>query len=117
MQWVLVSGGLGKEGFWEGDKMQEYLLDKGIPASSIIVDNYGDNTEKTVDHTMEVLDSLQLTSVIAVSQYFHIARILLLFEQRGCDRVTGVSPRYFEWRDGYALCREFAAYYAARMCH
>ena len=25
---IIVSGGLGKEGFWEGDKMKEYLMRK-----------------------------------------------------------------------------------------
>lgn len=112
VQWILVSGGLGKEGFWEGDKMKDYLLAKGIPSGSILVDNYGDNTEKTVEHTLQVADSLNLGSVIAVSQYFHITRIKLLFKKQGNLSVAGAAPRYFEWRDGYALFREFVAYYA-----
>lgn len=37
---IIVSGGLGKEGFYEGDKMKEYLIKKNIPDSLVIVDNY-----------------------------------------------------------------------------
>lgn len=36
---ILVSGGLGKEGFYEGDKMKEYLIKHNVPDSVIIVDN------------------------------------------------------------------------------
>ncbi|MCU7613974.1 YdcF family protein [Chryseobacterium sp. GMJ5] len=40
---ILVSGGLGKEGFYEGDTMKEFLIRKQIPDSVIVVDNYGSN--------------------------------------------------------------------------
>ncbi|MFK7908155.1 MAG: YdcF family protein [Chitinophagales bacterium] len=36
---IFVSGGLGKEGFYEGAEMQKYLTAKGVPKEHIIVDN------------------------------------------------------------------------------
>ena len=45
---IIVSGGLGKEGFWEGKKMQAYLINNKIPKGKILVDNYGNDTKKTV---------------------------------------------------------------------
>ncbi len=48
---ILVSGGLGKEGFYEGDKMKEYLIKHNVPDSVIIVDNLGSNTLATVTNT------------------------------------------------------------------
>ncbi len=45
---VLVSGGFGKEGYWEGNEMKKYLLKNKIPLEKIITDNDGDNIEKTV---------------------------------------------------------------------
>jgi len=36
VQKIIVSGGLGKEGFWEGSKMQEHLVANKIPAANII---------------------------------------------------------------------------------
>ncbi|QHT67836.1 YdcF family protein [Rhodocytophaga rosea] len=108
---LLVSGGLGKEGFYEGDKMKAYLLEHGVPATSIIVDNYGNNTTATVENTLQLKDSLHYTSLIVVSQYFHVTRTKMLFRKRGFENVSSVSPLYFEWRDIYSLAREFAAYY------
>lgn len=108
---ILVSGGLGKEGFYEGDKMKEFLVSKGIPDSVIMVDNKGDNTRKTVENTLQLNSRYHFNSIIAVSQYFHVTRIKKLFRDRGFQKVSSVSPDYFEWRDLYALLREFTAYY------
>ena len=53
---VLVVGGPGKEGFYEGDKMREFLIENAIPDSVIIVDNNGNNTLATVTNTMLLQD-------------------------------------------------------------
>lgn len=108
---ILVSGGLGKEGFYEGDKMKEFLVSKGIPDSVIMVDNKGDNTRKTVENTLALRPELHFHSLVIVSQYFHVTRTKKLFREKGFQEVSSVSPDYFEWRDLYALIREFPAYY------
>lgn len=108
---ILISGGLGKEGYYEGEKMKEFLLSKGIPVSLIIVDNYGDNTRATVDNTLALRKKLNFNSVIVVSQYFHVTRTKKLFKDKGFINVSSVSPNYFESRDLYSIIREFPAYY------
>lgn len=108
---ILVSGGLGKEGFYEGNKMKDFLVSKGIPGSVIIVDNKGDNTRATVENTLRLQSKLDSNSIIVVSQYFHVTRTKKLFKDKGFNNVSSVSPDYFEWRDLYALVREFPAYY------
>ncbi|QWX82991.1 YdcF family protein [Cellulophaga sp. HaHaR_3_176] len=108
---IFVSGGLGKEGFYEGDKMKEYLIKKNVPDSLIIVDNYGNNTLATVNNTIKVKDSLNFKSIIAVSQYFHLTRTKMLFKKQGFKNISSASPKYFELRDFYSLFREFVAYY------
>ncbi|MFL9835254.1 YdcF family protein [Chryseobacterium terrae] len=108
---ILVSGGLGKEGFYEGDKMKEFLVSKGIPDSLIMVDNHGDNTRLTVQNTLKLKSKIKFSTVIVVSQYFHVTRTKKLFKDLGFKNVSSVSPRYFEWRDLYSILREFPAYY------
>lgn len=108
---IIVSGGLGKEGFYEGDKMKEYLIEKSVPDSLIIIDNYGNNTRATVKNTLKLKDSLSFESIIVVSQYFHLTRTKMLFKKQGFKNVSSASPKYFEFRDFYSLCREFVAYY------
>ena len=111
---LIVSGGLGKEGFYEGDKMKEYLLAQGVPAAVITVDNEGNTTRQTVVNVLRLRDSLRFTSLIVVSQYYHLTRTKMLFRQAGFGAVSGASPWYFEWRDLYSLAREFGAYYQQR---
>lgn len=109
---LIVSGGLGKEGHYEGTKMKAFLLLHHVPDSVIVVDNKGDNTLKTVQNTITLKDSLHFSSLIVVSQYYHITRAKMLFRKEGFMAVSGASPPYFEWRDVYALLREFFAFYS-----
>lgn len=111
VQKILVSGGLGKEGFYEGDKMKEYLIHQGIPDSVIIVDNKGNTTRATVDNTLKLKEKYPFNSAIVVSQYFHVTRTKKLFKDKGFTNISSVSPHYFEWRDLYSILREFPAYY------
>jgi vancomycin permeability regulator SanA len=108
----IVSGGLGKEGYEEGTKMKAFLLLHGVPDSVIVVDNKGDNTLKTVQNTIALQDSLHFSSLIVVSQYYHITRAKMLFRKKGFTAVSSASPKYFEWRDFYSLVREFFAFYS-----
>ena len=109
---LIVSGGLGKEGHDEGTKMKEFLLRHGVPDSVIVVDHKGDNTLQTVRNTLALKDSLHFSSLMVVSQYYHISRAKLLFRKEGFTALSGASPRYFEWRDVYSLLREFFAFYS-----
>lgn len=108
---IIVSGGLGKEGYYEGDKMKDFLLENGVASDLIIVDNIGNNTIATVNNTIKIKDSLKLESIIVVSQYFHLTRTKMLFRKKGFTNISSVSPNYFEFRDLYSLLREFVAYY------
>ncbi len=108
---ILVSGGLGKEGFYEADKMKEFLISNAIPDSVILVDNYGNNTRLTIENSLKFHQKYKFKSIIVVSQYFHVTRTKKLFKEKGFTDVESVSPKYFEWRDLYSILREFPAYY------
>ncbi|WP_233635718.1 YdcF family protein [Hymenobacter setariae] len=64
---LLVSGGLGKEGFYEGTKMRDYLRAHGVPDSVIIVDNAGNTTQQTVRNTARLRATQPIRSVLVVS--------------------------------------------------
>ncbi len=108
---IIVSGGHGKEGFYEADKMKEYLVEQGVPDSVIIVDNKGDNTLKTAINTQAICKAKGYKSVTVVSQWFHITRTKQMLKGLGL-LVDSAAPDYFEWRDFYAVTREFVAFYA-----
>ncbi len=108
---ILVSGGLGKEGYWEAEVMKQYLMQNHIPQHVIWVDNYGNNTFLTAQNAYKLNQRLAFNKVIVVSQYFHITRCKMYFKKVGFKQVEGASPFYFEWRDFYALIREFFGFY------
>jgi vancomycin permeability regulator SanA len=107
---IIVSGGKGKEGHFEGDKMREFLLQNGVPDSVIIVDNDGFNTRASVKNNLLLREKLHFNSVLVVSQYFHLTRSKMLFRKSDLI-VSSASPRFFEIRDIYSLIREFVAFY------
>lgn len=106
---IFVSGGLGKEGHYEGSKMAEYLVQKGIPEHAILIDNKGNTTDLTAKNLRSELPDLQ--SAIVVTQYFHISRSKLALRNAGITEVSGAHADYFEARDTYSLFREFFGYY------
>ncbi len=106
---IYVSGGLGKEGFYEGTVMSDYLVSKGVLKKFIKIDNEGINTRSTALNFKKEypFDS----SAIVVSQYFHVTRCKLAFMQVGVKYVKGVHCNFFESRDIYAAFREFFGFY------
>ena len=91
--------------------MKKYLIENQISSQNIIVDNFGNDTEKTVENSIKILDSLHYKTAISVSQYFHQTRTNMLFRKQGFQNIESASPNYFECRDFYAIYREFFAYY------
>lgn len=106
---LVVSGGLGKEGHYEGTKMKEYLILNDIPESNIVVDDLGNNTKATAVNVRAM--NLPGSSVVVISQYHHISRAKLAFKKVGYQEVYGAHAELFEPRDFLAVVREFVAYY------
>ena len=106
---IVVSGGLGKEGHYEGTKMAEYLVGKGIAPTAIFIDNEGNNSQQTASNF--VRDHPHKKSVTVISQFYHISRAKLAFRNVGMADVKGAHCDFFELRDVYALGREFFGYY------
>ena len=107
--YVVVSGGLGKEGHYEGTKMSEYLIEKGIPSDKIIIDDFGITTAATAENFRKM--DLKANSVTVISQYYHITRTKLAFNNEGFSDVKGVHADFYEIKDFYSIVREFFGYY------
>lgn len=107
---LFVSGGLGKEGHYEGTKMAEYLILNNIPDTTIIIDNSGNNTRATAENFKRTFP--HVSSVVVVTQYHHVLRAKLAFRQIGINEVGSAHANYWEMRDFYSCFREFFAYYA-----
>lgn len=110
-EYIVVSGGIGEEGFDEAKVMKEYLVNKAIPAEIILEESNGYNSYMTAENTSAIMKDLNLESVLVISQYFHISRTKLAFTKLGFEEVYSAHAEIFEVRDFYSIIREFPAYY------
>lgn len=108
---IIVSGGIGKEGFDEAEVMKDCLVGTGIPGDSIIVDSKGNNTFMTAKNSKEIMIKSDLSSVMVISQFYHITRCKLAFRRVGFEKVYAGHSSFFEIKDIYSLIREFFGYY------
>ncbi len=107
---IVVSGGLGKEGHYEGTVMAAWLVAHGVPERDIVVDNEGINTAASAKNFAAICDAHGFESVIVVSQFFHISRCRLALKQVGIERVGTAHSRVYSTRDVYSTLREVVAY-------
>ena len=111
-QKIIVSGGIGKEGFDEAKVMASYLIEKGVLTEKIIRDNEGNTTYDSALNCRSILNDSNAQSVIVVSQYFHLLRSKIAFEKMGIKNVSLASADWFvEWRDLYSIPREIVGIY------
>ncbi len=111
---VIVSGGLGWEGYDEALVMKEYLVDRGVPEGQIIIDSQGYDTYQTAYNASEIMERHGMRSVIIITQYFHISRTKYALAHFGVSQVYSVNAVYWGLRDLIYLPREVVAYYYYR---
>ncbi len=107
---IVVSGGLGKEGHWEGSAMAAYLTAQGVPETAVTIDNEGNNTYQSARNFVTIAETRQMESVIVVSQFFHISRTRLILGKLGVTRIGAAHSTLYTRRDIYSTLREFPAY-------
>ena len=107
---VVVSGGVGKEGYDEAAVMRDYLVAHGVPAERIILDSHGDTTLASAQNIARIARERNFKSVFIVSQYFHIPRAKLALERCHFSVIYSAHAHFFEWRDVYSAARETAGY-------
>lgn len=108
---VIVSGGLGKEGWDEAQVMAAYLIARGIPESAMLIDSQGNNTYLTALHTGELAKQYGFKSFVIISHFYHLPRARLIFTRFGLAPVYTAHADRFVARDFYyGLLREVIAY-------
>jgi vancomycin permeability regulator SanA len=109
---IIVSGGVGVEGFDEAVVMRQYLVNQNIPAERIFVDSEGRTSNLTAKNTAQIMRQNNWQSALVISQYFHISRCKLALANYGISPVYSASANYFELRDLYSLLREVMGYFS-----
>jgi uncharacterized SAM-binding protein YcdF (DUF218 family) len=89
---ILTTGGAGGDPiFTEGGVGRSYLVSKGVPSESIVVELEGETTVHSVAAAGEILRRMGLQTAIVVSDGYHIYRVKKMLQANGLT-VYG-SPR------------------------
>ena len=89
---ILTTGGSGGDPiFTEGGVGRSYLVSKGVPSESIVVEFEGESTVHSIAAAGEILRRMGLQSAIVVSDGYHIYRVKKMLQANGL-KVYG-SPR------------------------
>ncbi len=90
--YVMTTGGAGGDPvFTEGGVSRSYLIDRGVPAESVIVEDVGGSTAHSLASAAEIFRSMGLKSCIVVSDGYHVYRVKRILQQQGFTVYT--SPR------------------------
>ena len=115
---VILSGGQGSgEDISEAEAMKRYLEQKGVAPERMILEDKSINTDQNLSFSMEKMENPS-SSVVIVSNDFHIFRALRLAKKKGLQNVQGLgastkwytAPNMYV-REGfavikYAVCRQ-----------
>jgi uncharacterized SAM-binding protein YcdF (DUF218 family) len=85
---LVMSGGIDADGTSEALAMREYAVAHGVALQDMIIDEYGSNTQQTARNTVDTLRAAGMKKVAAVSNFYHLARIKMLYLAEGMDVVT-----------------------------
>ena len=78
----------------EVDDMRQYALSRGVASSSILIDPHG---YRTYDSCYRASKVYGYSRVIAVSQAFHLPRIIFLCKKFGVDVIGVPSAFHIPW--------------------
>ncbi len=79
---LIMSGGPGDGAVHETDAMRSLAISLGVPEGAILIDGQGVNTRSTILNSQQLLADRQMDRILAVSHFYHLARIKM-----ACDRV------------------------------
>jgi len=67
-------------------------------------------TRATARNAVDDMREHQISRVMLISQYYHLARAELAFERVGASEIYGAFPHSFQLRDLYSSWREVPAF-------
>jgi vancomycin permeability regulator SanA len=78
--YVLVTGGVMKNGWTEGDRMRDWLLANGLPIERIIVENKSANTVQNASFSYDILyNDYNIKTASIISSQYHLKRASIFY--------------------------------------
>jgi vancomycin permeability regulator SanA len=109
---LVMSGGVGQSGVDETVAMRDAAEKAGVPASAIVRDPKGVDTDATVRNTTAIFKRRGMRRVLAVSQGYHLPRVKLAYLAAGWDvRTVPATEIVPIWGTPMFIAREVPAFW------
>jgi uncharacterized SAM-binding protein YcdF (DUF218 family) len=108
---IVVSGPTDPGGYDQPDAMAKYLESGGIPASAIIEENRGEDTQDAAHDMAGIMKSHQFQSVMLVTDYYRMTRARLALTHEGVADIQKVHVGKLRKEDAWKIGREVVALY------
>jgi len=82
---VVTGGSIPGDRFTEAEASAEYLIERGIPADSIVLENSGSTSQESLTSVAAILAEQGLDDVLIVTDPYHALRSRLIAEEVGLD--------------------------------
>jgi uncharacterized SAM-binding protein YcdF (DUF218 family) len=119
---IVVTGGVGRgDNMSEAEASAEYLISKGVPAESILLEQQGRSTYESLKTAAVLADEANIRRVLLVSDPFHMLRSLKMAQDLGLEAYASptltspISTRPLE--EQFYMLREAIAYTAYLFNH
>lgn len=104
---IIVSGARGPdEDISEAEAMRYYLIQNGIPADRIVIEDQSFNTYQNLANSKKLMRELGLEKAIIVSNASHIRRALILARNVGLEASAAAAP--MAGNNTYLLVKQYA---------
>jgi uncharacterized SAM-binding protein YcdF (DUF218 family) len=110
-KYIIVSGGRGNgENISEAEAMRNYLMDKGVEGSKIILEDKSTSTMSNIENSKVKMDEKGFNRCIIVSNKYHLKRAYLMAKKVGINATTsGVFVQDHKNHEISGFIREIAA--------
>lgn len=91
---IICTGGIGRgQTRSESDACRDILIDEGVPADAIFIEEKSHSTEENARYAQEIMTEQGFQSAILVTDSFHMLRASWIFDQQGIAHTRGIVPR------------------------
>ena len=78
--YILVTGGVKKNGWTEGDRMHDWLVEHGVADNRILVENKSANTAQNAEFSFDILyNHPTIKSISMITSQYHLKRGTILY--------------------------------------
>ncbi|MDX2378825.1 MAG: ElyC/SanA/YdcF family protein [Acidimicrobiia bacterium] len=89
---ITTGGNLPGDRFTEAEASATYLVERGVPAAAILMENSGSTSYESLDAVAGMMESRGLDSVLVVTDPYHALRSRLIAQEVGMTAYVSPTP-------------------------